>query len=372
MRSLGCPYGHRTPIFRSPVVAIKKLGVKYIPCTCKNKNCRLNFHAELGDARIAPDAEHAVLENEVPYTVLSAEFTKRLMEYGQGNKADKEFRLRELSDLVEKEPGFHCPRCRTWSGQSIRDVLTLHRNAARSADMDKKHLGILPERNGKKPVYCTLLIDPAWLAGSPGVAEDGTELGGYIDAPVEATEKWYRERLKNLRLIEARGTVGEASAEEGQSQTLPETIALPSGKILHTSFGTMPADGEFVCQACGQRNAALAAAEATGKVLPEFPYAIQAYEPDRDDGQRPYGGRFFRAPTESDIQKVLEACRDWATQGSTTLSGFWPTSGIPYGNRTHVRDPIFRHGYTHWSRMFNARQLFGLATLNRAIQALVV
>ena len=64
----GC--GHRTPIFRSPIVATKRLGVKYIPCTCKNKQCDITFHAELGNARIAPDAEHIVLENEHPHTVL--------------------------------------------------------------------------------------------------------------------------------------------------------------------------------------------------------------------------------------------------------------------------------------------------------------
>src|SRR6266481_1043701 len=37
----GC--GHRTPIFRSPVIAEKKLGVKYIELTCKS--CKSAFHA---------------------------------------------------------------------------------------------------------------------------------------------------------------------------------------------------------------------------------------------------------------------------------------------------------------------------------------
>ena len=49
----GC--GHRTPIFRSPVVAEKKLGVKFIELTCKS--CKTSFHAELGAARMAPAVE---------------------------------------------------------------------------------------------------------------------------------------------------------------------------------------------------------------------------------------------------------------------------------------------------------------------------
>ena len=45
---------HRTPIFRSPVIAEKKLGVKYMELTCKQ--CKTAFHAELGNARMAPAA----------------------------------------------------------------------------------------------------------------------------------------------------------------------------------------------------------------------------------------------------------------------------------------------------------------------------
>ncbi len=387
----GC--GHRTPIFRSPVVAIKKLGVKYIPCTCKNKNCHLNFHAELGDARIAPDAEHVVLENEFPFTVLSAEFTTRLMEYGQGGKTDKEFRIRELSDLVESEPGFQCPRCRTWSGQSIRDVLTLHRNATRSADMDKKHLGILPERNGKKPVYCTLLIDPEWLAGSPGVAEDGTELGGYIDAPVEATEKWYRERLKNLRLIEVRGKVGgqgnapaegdlaeETSAEiSGESVDekiwLPPIIRLADGKEINTRAETIARkangkewDSHFVCAACGTPQDFRLAVQATRCTAPVASYALQTFAADRKGADHPYCGRCFKVPGDADCRRLVAAEREWATRKETDLNGHWPREEIPFTYMTHQANfALPEQGYTHWYKMFNPRQLFVHANLLRAI-----
>ena len=64
----GC--GHRTPVFRSPIIAEKTLGVKYIELTCKA--CKTVFHAELGDARMAPGAEHIVLPSESPFTALVA------------------------------------------------------------------------------------------------------------------------------------------------------------------------------------------------------------------------------------------------------------------------------------------------------------
>ena len=76
-------------------------------------------------------------------------------------------------------------------------MLTAHRRAARAADIDKKHLKIQPARNSMKPVYCYLLIHPDWLKGSPG-AVDGRNWVATADAPVEATARWYDERLKGL------------------------------------------------------------------------------------------------------------------------------------------------------------------------------
>jgi hypothetical protein len=408
----GC--GHRTPIFRSPVVATKKLGVKYLECTCKQ--CKLVFHAELGDARIAPDAEQVVLDNEHPYTLATPAFARRMIEYTEGSRADKDKRIGELNAMVETEPGLNCPRCGSWSGQFVRDILKKHQGATRAADIDKKHLGILPKGVAKKPVYCTLLIDPDWLKGSPGEMDgvDGVvELGGYIDAPVEATDKWYRERLKNLRLIEVRGQASATPVSGAQTQNsdpnarafnskaqasdpkaqafdpkttasdaetpdsdadeapgLPPTIVLSDGRIINTRFATMPGNGEFICQACGQKNTVLRAAELFGKVIPEFPYAIQAFDPDRNVTGSPYGGRYFATPSRNDLSRLLRSCEEWALESTKSLAGFWPTSEVPFGNRTHVRDPINRHGYTHWYRMFNPRQILGLTTLHRAIHVL--
>ena len=48
----GC--GHRTPIFSSPVIAVKTISVKAWPCTCED--CGAKFDIEEVEARMAPDA----------------------------------------------------------------------------------------------------------------------------------------------------------------------------------------------------------------------------------------------------------------------------------------------------------------------------
>ena len=198
----GCD--HRTPIFSSPVIAEKVLGVKYIELKCKE--CKTAFDAELGDARMAPSAEHIVLPNEKPFTALSQPFAQRLLEYNDGKKEEKKVRAAELYETVEQEPGLRCPKCGAFAGQYVRDVLNNHRQAATAKAIDKRHLKIEPPRNSMKSVYSYLMIHPDWLKGSPG-AIDGQELGGYSDAPVESTARWYEERRQSLKLIEVRGQI---------------------------------------------------------------------------------------------------------------------------------------------------------------------
>jgi adenine-specific DNA methylase len=377
---LGC--GHRTPIFRSPVVATKRLGVKYVECTCKK--CKSIFHAELGDARIAPDAEHVVLENEHPYTVISQQFAERLMEYGQGRKGDKIQRVRELSALVENEPGLKCPNCGEFAGQRVRDVLAMHRHATRAADIDKKHLGIQPSRNSVKAIYCTLLIDPEWFRGSSGAASDGTEMGGHADAPVDATAAWYCERLKSLRLIEVRGSAGSGASraesvdeDEAAQITLPPIIRLADGRDVNTLAETIARkangkewDSHFICAACGTPQDFRLSVQATRRTAPVAAYVIQAYDRVRDEEARPYGGRFFKTPGEADIERLVAADREWTWRKDADLDGCWPREELPRAYMTHQANfALPEQGYTHWYKMFNPRQLVVHASLLTTITA---
>jgi len=259
----GC--GHRTPIFRSPVVATKKLGVKYLECTCKNKACALRFHAELGDARIAPDAEQVILGNEQAYTVVSQPFAQALLNYERDGREVLDARIEFLTTHLETEPGLKCPACGQFAGQFVRDILAKHKAASTYASIKKKDFSILPSGQGKKPVYCTLLIDPEWLKGSPGEIESASaasasarpssamsgtaapgagatpytaELGGYIDAPIDATAAWYRERLQNLRLIEVRG---QCAAGEDPGNGFPTPIPGSQGRGAGGTASSAPA-----------------------------------------------------------------------------------------------------------------------------------
>jgi putative DNA methylase len=382
---IGC--GHRTPIFRSPIVATKKLGVKYLQCTCKK--CKTVFHAELGDARIAPDAEQVVLDNEHPYTIATPAFARRMMEYTEGSREEKNKRIGELVEMVETEPGLKCPRCGTWSGQMVRDVLGMHSRAVRASEIDKKHLGILPKGVAKKPVYCTLLIDPEWLKGSPGEVGDA-ELGGYIDAPMETTDSWYRERLKNLRLIEVRGTAalgaaatvdGEGNAEEPSSDEepgLPPTVVLSDGRVIDTRAETIARkangkewDSHFVCGACGTPQDFRLSVQRTRRTAPVMAYAIQAYDASRDASGTPYGGRYFASPSAADVDRMIAAEREWASRKDADLNGCWPREEMPFTYMTHQANfALPEQGYTHWFKMFNPRQLVVHAALLRSISML--
>jgi putative DNA methylase len=390
----GCNY--RTPIFRSPVIAEKKLGVKYIELTCKA--CKISFHAELGAARMAPGAERVVLESELPFTELSQSFSQKLKEYNNGTPPEMLQRAKTLYAMVETEPGLKCLRCGVFAGEYLRDVLNRHANAKRRAEIDKKHLKIEPPRNGTKHIYCYLLIDPDWLKGTPGVINE-TELGGYPDATVEATKLWYEQRLENLRLIEVRGRIrlaeddsnfgptetppvfksnDEAESEETEDDAeaaeraeygLPRFITLADGRRIDTRRGTIPQKSHFTCGKCGQKQDLRESIEKSRHAAPVAGYSIQGYCPECDAEGAIYGGRFFGKFAAGDERRLASAEQEWHARRDADLSDFWPKEEIPYSYMTHHANfALPKQGYTHWWKMFNSRQLLVHAQIAKFIR----
>jgi adenine-specific DNA methylase len=391
----GC--GHRTPIFRSPVMAEKKLGVKYIALTCKS--CKTAFHAELGAARMAPGAERFVLGSEPPFTELSQPFAQRLKEYSKGTPEEMLQRAKALYGMVEGEPGLKCPNCGDFAGQYLRDVLSRHKSATRRAEIDKKDLKIEPPRNSVKPVYCYLLVDPKWLSGTIGEI-GGTPLGGYADATIEATNRWYEQRLENLRLIEIRGRIklsednshigptdAQTIAEPDEESTLghlqleneeagdraeyglPRFITLADGRRIDTKLGTIPRQSHFTCGSCGQQQDLRDSIEKSGHGAPVAVYATQGYCPDCDADSQNYGGRFFTAFTANDQRRLARAEQEWNARRDVDLAKFWPREEIPYSYMTHHANfALPRQGYTHWWKMFNARQLLVHTQISKFIE----
>ena len=251
--------------------------------------------------------------------------------------------------MVDSELGLKCPKCGEFAGQYLRDVLGKHAGATRRSEIDKKHLKIQPPRNSTKHVYCYLLIDPDWLKGAPGV--QGHELGGYADATVEATSRWYNQRLENLTLIEVRGrikladdtshlgvvedapipqtdeeTANEEQADEAEEADrkeygLPRFVTLADGRRIDTRRSTIPQQSHFTCGKCGQKQDLRESIEKFGHGAPVAVYATQGYCPDCD-AEGIYGGRFFA----SFAVEISAGCaeQEWSVRRDTDLADFWP------------------------------------------------
>jgi putative DNA methylase len=391
----GC--SHRTPIFRSPVIAEKKLGVKYIELTCKT--CKLPFHAELGAARMAPGAERIVLDSEFLFTELSQPFAQRLADYNKGTAAEMLQRAKQLYEMVDSELGLKCPKCGDFAGQYLRDVLNKHASATRRAEIDKKHLKIQPLRNSTKPVYCYLLIDADWLKGAAG-AINGEELGGYAEATVDATNHWYKQRSENLRLTEIRGRIklaedtshlnaaevqqlaedealveaetgGEAQEADRKDYGLPRFITLADGRRIDTQHWTarsLKKQLHFTCGRCGLEQPINETLELIGHGGPIAAYALQGYCPECDGDGQIYNGRFFTKFTELDQRRLAKAEQEWCASKDTDLAQFWPREEIAHSYMTHHANfALPKQGYTHWWKMFNSRQLLLHSLLLRAV-----
>ena len=303
----GC--GHRTPILSSPVVAVKSISIKAWKRTCKH--CGEMYDIEERDARMAPGVELVVADTEQPYAVATL-------------------------NMAGNPESVTCPHCQT-----------------------EERLGTLA-RPGKKTVELSLLIHPDWLKGEPSVDGSGRPYGGSADDPVDATIRWNRARSDNCTLVEVRGK-------------LPDDISLADGTRIKTgdAGGTVPGKSMFTCQetTCGQSHDILEAVAKTRTNGPIAMYAYQGFCPTCKDCNEVYNGRFF-APAEN--TKAYDACLwEWENRKLGDLNGYWPRGPLPHfenGNDSKLYiQPS--HGFTHWWKMFNARQLLVHSLLLRSIMS---
>jgi len=347
----GC--GHRTPIFRTPVIAEKRLSTNYAELTCPN--CGTTFHAELGETRMAPGAERVVLEDETPFTELSQPFTMLLNDYDKGTTNDTWEKARTLQSLAMEEPGLHCPKCRAFAGRRLSDIFEYHALPNLSATQrKKKEFGLK-----KKNVQMYLLIHPDWLKGANGF--DGErELGGWAGASPDETAVWFKKRMDHLRLVEVRG------------KSLPDMVVLPDGTLITTSHGTVPRQAHFTCASCGRESNTMESVRPTGHTEPVMAYALQCHCPQCEAEGYTYSGRFFKALDKDDIRRIVQSEEEWASRARIDLSEYWPrTSTNPYPSDVHDNDSriqnMDRWNYNFWWKMFNPRQLLVHTQLLKAI-----
>jgi putative DNA methylase len=308
-QATGC--GHRTPIMSSPVIAVKSLTVKaWINRQC-NK-CSKTFDVEQHEARIAPNAMFVCAPDEEPHSVM------------------------------DQEGHYLCPHC----GEHYHDPKAKTDGVSGSLGKSKN-----------KSIDLTVLVHPDWLKGSSGKSADGKSFGGSADDTPDSTANWLRERRQNLSLVEFRGNLPE-------SFTCP-----PTNEVIRTDNkgGTVPRERYFKCMSgtCGKEQIVLEATVSTGKTRPEAPYAYQIHCPECDQSGYLNSGRYF--VTDVPVSALESASHEYHRRKGDDLAEYLPTQEIPFGSRTHVKDPLPKHGYTHWRHMFNPRQLLSHALLLRAI-----
>jgi len=343
----GC--GHRTPIFRTPVIAEKKLSTGYAELTCPG--CGTMFHAELGETRMAPGAERIIVEGDTSFTELTQDFARLLNDYDKGNANDTWERALALKAAAAQEPGLHCPHCSTFAGKRLADIFDRHAQPSLRATGRKKKDFALKS----KPVQMYLLIHPEWMKGATGLI-GGEELGGWAGAPAEATSDWYEKRMEHLRVIEVRG------------KSLPDIVTLADGAKIETGQGTVPRRAHFTCAACGREGNTLESVRPTEHTAPVAAYTLQCHCPQCEAEGYTYGGRYFKAPNEYDIKRLAESEKEWASRMEVDLAEYWPRQICwdAYMMRANggVNDGW---GYTHWWKMFNPRQLLVHTHLLKAI-----
>jgi putative DNA methylase len=298
---------HLTPQVNSSIVAHKTLKIKYYEnCVCPK--CGDIFDLEIGNFRMAPDSDFSMGKNEKLFATFDVE-----------------------------KPKTSCPHCK--------------------AKLDIEWISSQQAKKGKpksKDVIHYLVLPKKWLKGISGKSKD--HFGGYYGSSEEQDRRWLDERSKGLKLIEFRGNVPDEyeNKNAGRRTGSDETDGAPSGW-----------SGAIVCGGCGRTQVPLKSVKLSGHQPPVFPYLIQGFDPEAREHKHPYGGRFFALP---DFDQIISSICEMKSRAE--LQEFVPKEEVPYGFLTHIlQGGIPNHGFTHWYKMFNPRQLYVHTAILQAIDS---
>ena len=302
----GC--NHRTPLFSSPVIAIKELSVKSWP-KHKCEACKELFDIEAGEVRMAPDEPLIITEDEKPFTTLKS------------------------------NGSFDCPHC----GKN-------------------QYSAVINGKGKNKKVSLSLLIHPDWMKGAPGNDDQG-ELGGTVTSSIEDTQRWNELRQSTLKLIEVRGKLPEEI-------TLPDTgevMSTKNGTIPKRSTFTCQ---EETCGREQDVLDAVKASQTNGPFAEYALQCFSPRRSDTSAAYN--GRYFKKITAEDTAQynaalKEWQCRKDADLKGYWPVSEipFGFMTGMANGD---IRNG---HGFTHWHTMFNPRQLLVhalfLKTINQAV-----
>lgn len=292
---------------RTPLMTLPVMAVKTLSVKYWNQTCskcNLEFDVEDGDARISPTSPFYISPDEKRFSIL------------------------------DKKHGIICPGC---------------------GDHRLLNLG----KAETKKVNLSLLVGPKWLQGSASEDAQGMGLGGSAQDDAISTSQWNTERAKSAGLIEVRGV-------------LPDTVICPdSGVEFKTdkSGGNVPKQSTFSCAGCGMLQDVMQSVRMTGKTGPMAAYAIHCFSPDKKIELSPYNGRYFLPFDSKYAQQLNAATIEWESRKDGDLKEYWPREALIHYERgnTSMLNNQPQHGHTHWSTMFNPRQLLGHSLLLKAI-----
>lgn len=301
----GC--NHRTPLFNSPVIAVKELSVKSWP-NHKCEGCGERFDIEAGEVRMAPNEPLVIADGEKSFTTLKTNLS------------------------------FDCPHC----GQN-------------------QYSSAVNKKGKNKKVSLSLLVHPDWMKGASGQDDKG-KLGGTVTSSVEETKRWNELRQSTLKLIEVRGKLPDEITVPDTGEVMSTTIGTIPKKSNFTcqettcgrqhdileaikSSGKSGAVSPYALQCFSIKRSGSAAAY-NGRYFKVLSVADTK--------------RFNAAVEEWDLRKATDLKGYWPE--SELPYGFMTH---------HLQGGVPNHGFTHWHTMFNPRQLLVHATILKAIDTAV-
>jgi len=297
----GC--NHRTPLFSSPVIAVKELSVKVWPDQ-KCDNCGERFDVEAQEARMAPDEPLILAPDENPFVVINA------------------------------NGSYTCPHC---GSKQIKNFAN--------------------RKSKNKKVSLSLLIHPEWMKGAPGKDAEG-ELGGTVTSSEEATKRWNELRRRSLKLIEVRGNL----PDEIELPETGEVISTRVGTIPKRSTFTCQ---EETCGRQQDVMTAIRQSQKSGPVSPFVLQCFSPKRSEGNvayNGRyfkitsKEDIHRYDAVIAEWENRKIRDLKGYWPV--SELPYGFMTH---------HSQGGVPNHGFTHWHTMFNPRQLLVHALLLKTI-----
>jgi adenine-specific DNA methylase len=131
------------------------------------------------------------------------------------------------------------------------------------------------------------------------------------------------------------------------------------------SNGNVSRGGNYSCSECGAKYSITDAVQETEGYSHRL-YAVEFYCETCDEmGLEKSQHKGYKAAEEYDLERFESAKNEW--RDSEDLHNYVPDEKIPEGHLPSERNPLFDHGYSNWTDLFNSRQLLCLSKLLREI-----